>query len=39
MPVRFEIAKGEYMLSAVVIDIDSKTGHATNIQRLQLKFS
>ncbi len=39
MPVRFEIAKGEYMLSAVVIDIDSKTGHATNIQRLQLKFA
>ncbi len=39
MPARFETAKGISMLSAVVIDIDSKSGHATNIQRLQIKFS
>ena len=38
MPVRFETAKGVSVLSAVVIDIDSKTGTSTNIQRLQLKF-
>src|SRR4030067_1515794 len=38
MPVRFETAKGPAMLSAVVIDIDSKTGTASGIQRLQLKF-
>lgn len=39
IPIRFEIAKGVVMLSAVVIDIDSKSGHANSIQRIQLKFS
>lgn len=39
MPARFETAKGVPILSAVVIDIDSIAGHATNIQRLQIKFS
>ncbi|MBI4653980.1 MAG: TIGR00282 family metallophosphoesterase [Nitrospirae bacterium] len=39
MPKRFEPAKGPAMLSAVVIDIDSKTGRANGIQRLQLGFS
>ena len=38
MPLRFETAKGPSVLSAVVVDIDSKTGHSTAIQRLQLKF-
>jgi len=35
MPVRFEVAKGDVMLSAVVIDVDSATGKATSIERLQ----
>ncbi len=38
MPVRFETAKGTSLLSGVVIDIDSETGLATDIQRLQEKF-
>lgn len=39
MPARFETAKGKSLLSAVVIDIDTKSGNAKNIERLQLKFS
>lgn len=35
MPVRFEVAKGDVMLSAVVIDVDSATGRAVSIERLQ----
>jgi len=35
MPVRFEVAKGDVMLSAVVIDVDSATGRAISIKRLQ----
>jgi metallophosphoesterase (TIGR00282 family) len=38
IPVRFEVAKGETMISAVVIDIDSKSGKAVKIQRFNLKF-
>jgi metallophosphoesterase (TIGR00282 family) len=38
MPVRFEVAKGESAISAVVIDIDSRSGRAEGMQRLQLKF-
>jgi metallophosphoesterase (TIGR00282 family) len=38
IPVRFETAKGEGIFSAVVIEIDEKTGKATAIQRLQLKY-
>lgn len=38
IPVRFETAKGPAIFSAVVIDIDSKSGRATGIQRLQLNF-
>lgn len=38
MPVRFETAKGEGIFSAVVVEIDEKTGKATAIQRLQLKY-
>jgi metallophosphoesterase (TIGR00282 family) len=39
MPARFETAKGKSLLSAVVIDIDTKSGNAKKIERLQLKFS
>ncbi len=39
IPVRFETAKGPSILSGVVIEIDSKTGCATAIHRLQLNFS
>ena len=38
MPMKFEVAKGEGILSPVVIEIDEKTGKATAIQRLQLKY-
>jgi metallophosphoesterase (TIGR00282 family) len=38
MPIRFEVAKGITVLSAVVIDIDSRSGVATSIERLQLRF-
>ncbi len=38
IPVRFETAKGASTLSCVVIEIDSKTGISTAIQRLQLNF-
>jgi metallophosphoesterase (TIGR00282 family) len=39
MPARFETAKGASVLSAVVIEIDTKSGFATNIDRIQVKFS
>ncbi len=39
MPARFETAKGTSIISAVVIDLDPKSGRATDIQRLQLEFS
>ena len=35
MPVRFEVAKGDVMFSAVIIDIDPVTGRSTSIERLQ----
>jgi len=35
MPSKFEVAEGKTLLSAVVIDIDSSAGKATNIERLQ----
>ena len=38
IPVRFETAKGEGIFSAIVIEIDEKTGKSTAIQRLQLKY-
>jgi 2',3'-cyclic-nucleotide 2'-phosphodiesterase len=38
MPMRFETAKGEGILSAVVIEVNEQTGKATGIQRLQLKY-
>ena len=36
MPTRFETATGEALLSAVAIEINSGTGKATGIQRLQI---
>lgn len=38
IPLRFETANGESVLSCVVLDINSKTGHAAAIQRLQIAF-
>lgn len=38
MPMKFETAKGDGILSAVVIEINEETGKATAIQRLQLKY-
>ena len=39
IPVRFETAKGESILSSVILEINAKTGMSTSIQRLQLAFS
>ncbi len=39
IPVRFETAKGEAILSSVMMEINTKTGMSTSIQRLQLAFS
>jgi len=38
MPMKFEVAKGEGIMCAVVVEIDEKTGKSTAIQRLQLKY-
>lgn len=38
IPVRFETAKGEALLSCVLLDINSRTGIANSIQRLQFSF-
>jgi metallophosphoesterase (TIGR00282 family) len=37
MPCRFEVAKGDPRLAAVVIDVDQSNGRARGIQRLLLK--
>jgi hypothetical protein len=34
MPVRFSVAKGDMILSAVVIDIDPLTGESLSIERI-----
>jgi len=34
LPTRFEVAKGEPRLSAVLVEADSATGHALTIQRI-----
>ncbi|UNL83796.1 TIGR00282 family metallophosphoesterase [Priestia koreensis] len=34
LPVRFEVAEGRTQLSAVVVDIDAKTGKANKIERI-----
>ena len=38
IPVRFETARGESLLSCVVVDVNAKTGKASSIQRIQLNF-
>ncbi len=38
IPTRFETAKGESMLSCVLLDINPGTGKAASIQRLQITF-
>ncbi len=35
MPRKFEVANGPYQFNAVIIDIDTQTGTATNIKRIQ----
>lgn len=36
LPSRFEVAEGQAHLSAVLVDLDSSTGHAVRILRLQI---
>lgn len=36
MPVKFEVAKGDARMCAVLIDSDARTGRAHSIQRLML---
>ncbi len=38
MPMRFETAMGEGIFSAIVIEIDERSGKSTAVQRLQLKY-
>lgn len=38
MPMKFETAKGKGIFSAVVMEIDEKTGRSSAIQRLQLTY-
>jgi len=38
LPIRFEAAKGESIFSAVIIEIDEKTGKSMAIQRLQIRY-
>ncbi len=38
MPMRFETAKGEAIFSALVIEIDDKSGASSAVQRLQLTY-
>jgi calcineurin-like phosphoesterase len=37
LPARFEVAKGDVRLSAVLLEADPTTGHATSIQRIMRK--
>lgn len=39
IPVRFETAKGEPILSGVVVEVNPKTGKSKSIQRIQLGFA
>ena len=38
MPVRFEMAENDIMLCGAIVDIDSKTGRAISIKRVQRKL-
>jgi len=35
MPARFEVPKGDVIMSAVIVDIDPTSGRSTSIERLQ----
>ena len=37
LPARFEVAKGDVRLSAVLLEADPTTGHAISIQRIMRK--
>jgi calcineurin-like phosphoesterase len=37
LPTRFEVAKGDVRLHAVLIEADPETGHALSIQRIMRK--
>ena len=37
MPARLEVADGPVTLCGVVVDVDGKTGHATHIERIQIR--
>ena len=37
LPVRFEIAKGDCMMNALLLDIDPKTGRTVSVQRLDIR--
>jgi calcineurin-like phosphoesterase len=37
MPVRFEVAKGDVRLHALLIEADPQTGRATSLQRIVRK--
>ena len=37
MPVRFEIASGEYMLNGVVFDIDEATGKTVKVEKVNIR--
>ncbi len=39
IPCRFETAKGDAILSCVLLEINTKTGKSTSIQRMQIPFS
>jgi hypothetical protein len=38
VPARFETASGPAMLSGVILEVNEKSGAATSIQRLQIRF-
>lgn len=39
MPSKFDVAEGEALFSAVIMDVDSVTGKALGIKRLQKRYS
>jgi len=39
MPTKFEMAEGDIQLHGVIVDIDSKTGKANSIKRVQKKLA
>ena len=36
-PVRFDVATGPALLNAVIIEVDSQSGKATNIERIKIR--